>query len=177
MTAQQTVGYYGMRGWSTRKEIKKILSPHLVGVPLLTDDIQPGVVGNYEPFHGVGAETAEKLLNVLPERNLRDRQNCSPVAEELLHAAVENAGQVDLIGYAIGPARQDERVTFEGFVYYGHPEFKVADFHDVTCECNELWECLKKELNLSSALDRPDEIRALRPSWNPSREGWWLWWD
>lgn len=170
-------GYYGIRGWTTKKNIRDILRRHLTMAIFDDEDADPNVLGSYEPFQGLGAVGAQRLLGTLPIRNLADRQNYAPTCEALLRAAIENPGRVELVGYAIGPERADERVTIEGFVYYGHSDYNVADYHDENCECTQLWERLRDELKLSSALDRPDEIRRLRPSWNPTNEGWWLWWD
>lgn len=169
-------GYYGVRGWTTDKRIKNILKPYL-NLPLSDDGYDNQILESYEPFQGVGSVGAQRLLATLPMRNLADRQNFAPTCESLLRAAANNPGHVELVGYAIGPQRPDERISIEGFVYYGDLDFHVTDFHDETCECEDLWEQLQKKLGLTSALDKPDEIRKLRPSWNPAYEAWWVWWD
>lgn len=177
MTSPTTVatGYYGMRGWTTEKRIKNVLKPYL-NLPLEDGD-DSHVLESYEPFQGLGAVGAQRLLGTLPLRNLADRQNFAPTCEALLRATVDNPGLVELVGYAIGPQRPDERISIEGFVYYGDLDFHVTDFHNEACECEDLWAHLQKELSLTSALDKPDELRKLRPSWNPGTEAWWVWWD
>lgn len=184
-------------GWTTKLGVKRILAPYLThfdssarsaldvgsGIdPRRLETIDMGstddeALEDYEPFRGLGYEAAQRLLAVLPGQNLSDRQNYGPTTEALLRAAVNNPGEVDLVGYAIGPARPDERVSIEGFVYYGLPQFNVLVFHESGCECEVLWDVLQRKLGLESALDRPDEIHRIRPDWRPGSEGWWVWWD
>ncbi|MDO5048463.1 MAG: hypothetical protein Q4D87_01100 [Actinomycetaceae bacterium] len=175
-TTSISTGYYGARGWTTEKRIKNVLRPYL-NANVFDEDEDSSVLGGFEPFQGLGAVGAQRLLATLPMRNLADRQNYSPTCEAMLRAAVDNPGRVELVGYAIGPERADERVSIEGLIYYADLHYNVTDFHDETCECDDLWSKLRESLGLTSALDRPDELRKLRPSWNPSNEAWWIWWD
>ncbi|EPD30368.1 hypothetical protein [Gleimia europaea] len=162
------------RGWTTEIGIKRILEPYMACMDSNQADEE---LESFTPFHGLGAPAAQTLLKLLPSQQLQGRQNYGPTTLQLLEAATTHPGEVELVGYAIGPARPDERVSIEGFVYYGAPDFHVEPFHELTCECDALWEHLEQKLVLDSALDRPDEIRKIRPSWNPGREGWWVWWD
>ena len=84
MTSPTTVatGYYGMRGWTTEKRIKNVLKPYL-NLPLEDGD-DSHVLESYEPFQGLGAVGAQRLLGTLPLRNLADRQNFAPTCEALL---------------------------------------------------------------------------------------------
>ncbi|MDO5035024.1 MAG: hypothetical protein Q4E01_06555 [Actinomycetaceae bacterium] len=159
------------RGWTTKRGVKEILRPYLASM-----EEEGDVLGSFEPFQGLKGEAAAKLLEVIPPELLTDRQNFAPIAGDLLRAAVNNEN-VELVGYAIGPDRLDERVSIEGFVYFGALEYMVCTFHEEKCECEDLWSRLQTELGLESALDFPDEIRRLRPSWRPQDEGWWVWWD
>ncbi|MDK7143711.1 MAG: hypothetical protein E7I43_03425 [Actinomyces sp.] len=161
-------------GWTTKIGIKRILEQYIV---CIESDRTGEELESFVPFHGLGASAAERLLKLLPSQQLDGRQNYGPTTLQLLQAAAAHPDQVELVGYAIGPTRPDERVSIEGFVYYGAPDFHVEAFHETSCECDVLWEYLERELGLDSALDRPDEITKIRPSWNPGREGWWVWWD
>ncbi|MDO5720124.1 MAG: hypothetical protein Q4P05_05255 [Actinomycetaceae bacterium] len=171
-------GFYGMRGWTTKLEIRSILRPYLTEsvFPWLADEANESEeLADYEPFHGLKASAAQRLLAVLPERNLTERQNFSPTCEAMLRAAANHPSEVELVGYAIGPARQDERVSIEGLIYYwdGEDRFNPTTQHART----RLWETIRNKLELHSATLPPDELHRFRPAWDPRREGWWVWWD
>lgn len=171
-------GFYGTRGWTTTKRIRSILKPYLTEsvFPWLADESnESNVLAEYEPFHGLKATTARRLLAVLPAKNLGERQNFSPTCETMLRAAVNNPGKVELVGYAIGPGRPDERVSIEGLIYYWNDE---GTTNPTTEQARtQLWDTICHNLQLHTAIHLPDELHRFRPAWDPRKEGWWVWWD
>lgn len=184
MTTTKTIaecgaeGFYGTCGWTTTKRIRSILKPYLTEsvFPWLADkEKESNVLCDYEPFHGLKASAAHRLLAVLPKKNLVERQNFSPTCEAMLRAAVDNPDEVELVGYAIGPGRQDERVSIEGLIYYRDDQRTTNPITEQ--DRNRLWETIRDDLQLRSATLPPDELHRFRPAWDPRREGWWVWWD
>lgn len=178
-TEAEAEGFYGERGWTTRKRIRRILRPFLTEsvYPWLADySRDTEILADYEPFHGLNAPAAKRLMGILPMRNLAERQNFSPTCEAMLRATIDNPETVELVGYAIGPNRRDERVSFEGLIYY--VDRADDDTNPVSAAARtRLWNKIRTELKLESARLEPDELHRFRPAWNPQREGWWVWWD
>ncbi|MDO5729755.1 MAG: hypothetical protein Q4P71_09060 [Actinomycetaceae bacterium] len=176
-TISTSTGCYGPRGWTTARNIKHLLRPFLNRVPcpwLSPDQICSEVLSEYEPFQGLTGNVVNQLLKVLPQANLDDRQNFAPTCQALLQACANNPDVVELIGYAIGPARRDERISIEGLIYYADTP---RELHDGSAKPEELWQQFKSELNLHNARLNPDELRRVTPTWSQHRRGWLLWWD
>ena len=133
---------------------------------------------DYTPFHDLGPQAAARLLEVLPEAQLADRQNLAPTLGSLLRACARADGRVRLSGYAIGPRRPDERVTVEA-LWIADPDLldmEVHDEHDEGCCCRVLWDTVRERYGLD-ARALPDEMRPMRRQWTHGQVGTWLWWD
>ena len=133
---------------------------------------------DYMPFHDLGPRAAARLLEVLPEAQLADRQNLAPTLGSLLRACARADGRVRLSGYAIGPRRPDERVTVEA-LWIADPDLldmEVHDEHDEGCCCRVLWDTVRERYGLD-ARALPDEMRPMRRRWTHGPIGTWLWWD
>ena len=133
---------------------------------------------DYTPFHDLGPQAAARLLEVLPEAQLADRQNLAPTLGSLLRACARADGRVRLSGYAIGPRRPDERVTVEA-LWIADPDLlrmEVHDEHDEDCRCRVLWDAVRERYGLD-ARALPDEMRPMRRQWTHGQVGTWLWWD
>ena len=168
-------GMYGARGWTGTAKIGTIIHPYRtnqVWSDGLDDDeceYDITMVQPFDPFTGLPGSAARQLLDTLTESNLDDRQNLAPTCRELLTIAAER-DDVELVGYGVGPARHDERVSIEGFMYYPR-----NDFADLTPR--NAWERIRRDLNITTQHGAPDEVLRFRPHWCPGREGWWVWWD
>ena len=146
--------------------------------PLLFGVFVDGPVDDYTPFHDLGPQAAARLLEVLPEAQLADRQNLAPTLGSLLRACARADGRVRLSGYAIGPRRPDERVTVEA-LWIADPDLlrmEVHDEHDEDCRCRVLWDAVRERYGLD-ARALPDEMRPMRRQWTHGQVGTWLWWD
>lgn len=133
---------------------------------------------DYTPFHDLGPQAAARLLQILPEAQLADRQNLAPTLGSLLRACARADGRVRLSGYAIGPRRPDERVTVEA-LWIADPDLlgmEVHDEHDEGCRCRVLWDAVRERYGLD-ARALPDEMRPMRRQWTHGPIGTWLWWD
>ena len=133
---------------------------------------------DYTPFHDLGPQAAARLLEVLPEAQLADRQNLAPTLGSLLRACARADGRVRLSGYAIGPRRPDERVTVEA-LWIADPDLldmEIHDEHDEGCCCRVLWDTVRERYGLD-ARALPDEMRPMRRQWTHGQVGTWLWWD
>ena len=133
---------------------------------------------DYTPFHDLGPQAAARLLQILPEAQLADRQNLAPTLGSLLRACARADGRVRLSGYAIGPRRPDERVTVEA-LWIADPDLldmEVHDEHDEGCCCRVLWDTVRERYGLD-ARALPDEMRPMRRQWTHGQVGTWLWWD
>ena len=149
---------------------------------VLGGDAEAPVLDEYEddytPFHDLGPQAAARLLEVLPEAQLADRQNLAPTLGSLLRACARAGGRVRLSGYAIGPRRPDERVTVEA-LWIADPDLldmEVHDEHDEGCCCRVLWDTVRERYGLD-ARALPDEMRPMRRQWTHGQVGTWLWWD
>lgn len=201
-------GLYGPRGWSVRAGVRPLLAAcrddlRSVGPPAPArpgpepegPDFDAGFWGDaedpvldepgddapfddYTPFHDLGPQAAARLLEVLPEAQLADRQNLAPTLGSLLRACARADGRVRLSGYAIGPRRPDERVTVEA-LWIADPDLldmEVHDEHDEGCCCRVLWDTVRERYGLD-ARALPDEMRPMRRQWTHGQVGTWLWWD
>ena len=146
--------------------------------PLLFGVFVDGPVDDYTPFHDLGPQAAARLLQILPEAQLADRQNLAPTLGSLLRACARAGGRVRLSGYAIGPRRPDERVTVEA-LWISDPDLlrmEVHDEHDGDCRCRALWDTVRERYGLD-ARALPDEMRPMRRHRTHGPIGTWLWWD
>lgn len=196
-------GLYGPRGWSVRAGVRPLLAAcrddlRSVGPPAPAHpgpepegpDFDAGFWGDdedlvldepeddYTPFHDLGPQAAARLLQILPEAQLADRQNLAPTLGSLLRACARADGRVRLSGYAIGPRRPDERVTVEA-LWIADPDLldmEVHDEHDEGCCCRVLWDTVRERYGLD-ARALPDEMRPMRRQWTHGQVGTWLWWD
>lgn len=170
-------GLYGKSGWTVDTGVWEVIA-QFTGVDEELENYHDiNQIPDFLPFEGLGAQQAEKLLKLLPEDNLNDRQNYGPTARSLLQACVDNPDKIQLIGYYVGPSRGDERVSIEGFVAYSHEDYQVSRPHNIDCDCNRLWRDLAADYKLAGYESSPDELFSMRPHWNPGRIGWWTWWD
>ena len=183
-------GMYGPRGWSVRAgvwhelarcrdELRSTVIPAEYGFApagFIGDDGVP--VDDYTPFHDLGPGIARRLLEILPDPQLEDRQNLGPTLGVLLRACVRARGRVRLSGYAIGPQRRDERLSVEG-LWIADPDllgYELAEEHDEHCRCQDLWELVRERYDLD-AYGVPDEVKLLRRHWTRGPVGTWIWWD
>ena len=146
--------------------------------PVLDEPGDDAPFDDYTPFHDLGPQAAARLLEVLPEAQLADRQNLAPTLGSLLRACARAGGRVRLSGYAIGPRRPDERVTVEA-LWIADPDLldmEVHDEHDEGCCCRVLWDTVRERYGLD-ARALPDEMRPMRRQWTHGQVGTWLWWD
>lgn len=146
--------------------------------PVLDEPGDDAPFDDYTPFHDLGPGAAARLLEVLPEAQLADRQNLAPTLGSLLRACARADGRVRLSGYAIGPRRPDERVTVEA-LWIADPDLldmEVHDEHDEGCCCRVLWDTVRERYGLD-ARALPDEMRPMRRQWTHGQVGTWLWWD
>lgn len=146
--------------------------------PVLDEPGDDAPFDDYTPFHDLGPQAAARLLQILPEAQLADRQNLAPTLGSLLRACARADGRVRLSGYAIGPRRPDERVTVEA-LWIADPDLldmEVHDEHDEGCCCRVLWDTVRERYGLD-ARALPDEMRPMRRQWTHGQVGTWLWWD
>ena len=146
--------------------------------PVLYEPGDDAPFDDYTPFHDLGPQAAARLLQILPEAQLADRQNLAPTLGSLLRACARADGRVRLSGYAIGPRRPDERVTVEA-LWIADPDLldmEVHDEHDEGCCCRVLWDTVRERYGLD-ARALPDEMRPMRRQWTHGQVGTWLWWD
>lgn len=154
---------YAPSGWTDSSGAAAILEPFLV---------HPRPFADFARFEGLGAAQAERLLELLPEQNLADRQNNGPRVDELLRAAMAHEGLV-LSGYLVSPPRWDERISIDGLFVPALPGLAAPD--PLNPREFDRWGELGTALGLDSARSGPDELRALRCA--SGSLGWWLWWD
>lgn len=157
------------QGWLLDAGVPEIIAPHVTHVP--TDS------GDLIRYAGLGAAAAAHLLDCLPAAELEDRQNLAPTLGSMLRAAVAHPGRVEVHGYVVGPAREDERLTAEGVVVYGLPEFTLTGHREGRCQCAELFDAVCTDLGIDDAEAPPDEITPWSSRSRPGERGWRLWWD
>lgn len=185
---REQVGVYGMRGWTTRKQIRRILQPFMDA--RMRTDSPSEALHSFQTYRDLDARGAQLLLSTLPLANLSERQNLAPTCEAMLKACAVGRGAVRVSGYAVGPARTDERVTVDGLIYQSDAECILCTYPSSAVEnpqkgskgCAHLWRRFRSELQLQSALDSPDEFQRVRletvgrPG-TSQKNAWWLWWD
>lgn len=154
---------YAPSGWTDSSGAAAILEPFLV---------HPRPFADFTRFEGLGAAQAERLLELLPELNLADRQNNGPRVDELLRAAMAHGG-LALSGYLVSAPRWDERVSIDGLFVPALPGLAPPD--PLNPRESDRWSELGAALGLDSARGAPDELRALRRA--SGALCWWLWWD
>lgn len=165
------MGMYGDKGWTTKRGVKKILASNMWDSTNLEDPEFEG----YEQFKGVTGETAQRLLDVLPEENRGDRQNDGPECGELLGLAASWPDTIKVDGYVIGGGRFDERVTVDCIRFrtvQGHTDPK-SYWPDASEE--GMWHMLKTLLGIRTELDAPEEVRFDTDS--DGRIECTMWWD
>ena len=146
--------------------------------PVLDEPGDDAPFDDYTPFHDLGPQAAARLLQILPEAQLADRQNLAPTLGALLRACARAGGRVRLSGYGIGPQRPDERVTVEG-LWIADADLlalEISEIHDEYCACLALWETVRTRYELD-AESAPDEVRFVYRHWKHGPLGTWLWWD
>ncbi len=172
-------GLYGERGWTTKRAIANLLAPYQSNSlgRSHTPQSETKELPSFSTFSGLGAVAAEQLRHNLTAANLKDRQNLGPRCDELLDIAVDNPNEIRLHGYAVGPARYDERVTIEGLWVAGFSEYEIDLAHGEECDCEDLWDTISEYYGIVTALAPPDEIWPMSGPFEPWQSGWWLWWD
>ena len=128
-------------------------------------------VGVGRPFPVEAARAAASASAVACSAALRG------VLGSFLRAAAANPGRVEVFGYLVGPAREDERLSVDGAVVFDVPAFGVSEDHDDGCECRELWGYARDAFGLDDAEYGPDEITPWYDPREPGKAGWRLWWD
>jgi hypothetical protein len=103
----------------------------------------------------------------LNRTQLAERQNDSPTLGAILDSAIAHPGKVEVHGYAVGPDRDDERLTAEGVFIY---DDTLTDQAAVT---RAAW----AEYGLGNAASAPDEVHRVENPWRPGEKAWRLWWD
>ncbi|WP_396046569.1 hypothetical protein [Cellulomonas sp. P22] len=181
-------GGLGPRGWTLA--VADVLAPCTTSthVPWAYHDYRP--YGSQRTVHevngddglvrfaGLGADAAGRLLAALTEDQLATRQRDSPTLGAVLRAAVVHPGVVEVHGYAVGPAREDERITAEGVFLYALPGLSVPGWpHDGPCDCTALWEAARDGYGLRDALGMPQELQRRTNRWRPGEHCWLLAWD
>ncbi|WP_122820909.1 hypothetical protein [Varibaculum vaginae] len=156
-------GLYGPMGWMKETKIPQILKEYLAAGQ---------GIGDYQRFHGLDAEGAQKVLTALPRVALADRQNDAPSLLAFLNACIANPGRVYLSGYVIGSSRWDERVSVDTMFVVessaeGAPEPSAR-------QARKIWQTYQNKLALGQG-SAPDELYSADPKW--ACPGWCLWWD
>lgn len=149
--------------------VPELVAPFVTGLPRDSGDLVR--------FTRLSGPTAQELLDRLPADMLEERQNWSPSLGSFLRAAAANPGRVEVFGYLVGPAREDERLSVDGAVVFDVPAFRVSEDHDDGCECRELWAYARDAFGIDDAEYGPDEITPWYDPREPGKAGWRLWWD
>lgn len=149
--------------------VPELVAPFVTGLPRDSGDLVR--------FTRLSGPPAQDLLDRLPADMLQERQNWSPSLGSFLRAAAANPGRVEVFGYLVGPAREDERLSVDGVIVFGLPDFRVTADHDEGCECRELWAYARDAFGLDDAEYGPDEITPWYDLRERDRAGWRLWWD
>ena len=135
-------------------------------------------------YAGLDGPAAARLLDVLPAVELGDRQISSPTMSAFLRSGVAHAGEVELLGYCVGPDRDDERIAVEGIVL-ARDDLDIAwmdgydqQRHPDTCQCDEFRRVARDDYGLDDAECGRDEMNVILPRWHGyERRGWRLWRD
>jgi hypothetical protein len=169
-------GHFGKPGWTLETIADEVApftsSAHAPysyqeyeydGAPYRTENGQNGLF----KFGGLGAEPAAAIRATLNRTQLAERQNDSPTLGAILDSAIAHPGKVEVHGYAVGPDRDDERLTAEGVFIY---DDTLTDQAAVT---RAAW----AEYGLGNAASAPDEVHRVENPWRPGEKAWRLWWD
>ncbi|WP_421733642.1 hypothetical protein [Cellulomonas sp.] len=150
-------GLFGPVGFTLDAHVPELVMPVAVG---------PG--GELVQFEGLGARAAAALLHRLGPAVLDARLGPGPTLRTALSAAVVHPGVVLLTGHAVGPGREDERVTVDGLHLQDDPILKRLTPGQV----DEAWQRVL-DLGIDDAAAPPDELRAPQEPGGP----WTVWWD
>ena len=150
-------GMFGPVGFTVAAGVPEVVVPHATA---FTD--------GFIMFEGLDAETAAVLLGGLDAEALDERTGPGPTLRAALRAAVAHPGVVRLLGHAVGPGREDERVTVDGVHIHDDPVLRRLGRGDH----EPAWRRVQ-ELGIGDALT-PDELRA--PN-TPEEGPWTVWWD
>lgn len=155
--AGRTGGTFGPVGFTLDAGVPELVVPHGT---VFTD----GLI----MFEDLDAEAAAVLLGGLDAEALDERAGPGPTLRAALRAAVAHPGVVRLNGHAVGPSREDERVTVDGIHIHDDPVLDLLGPGDR----EQAWRRVQ-ELGIDDAQVVPDELRA------PSAVGgpWIVWWD
>ncbi len=161
------MGIFGDTGWTTKRGVKKILAANMWENTNLEDPEFEG----YEQFKGVTGETAQRLLDVMPEENKHVRQNYGPECGELLRLAASWPDTILLDGYVIGSERDDERVSVDCLRFRDVPlNYRWPDASE-----GSMWYTFKTLLGIRTALSAPEEARLDMPG--DVFFEYAMWWD
>jgi hypothetical protein len=105
---------YGQpRGFTRTPEIRAILDPYEErdrdGELKVPED------GDIVAWEGLTVDGAIRLAELLPEWHSRQCQNMSPSVREMIQLGRDHPG-TRFHGYRVPPEREDERISFEGFL-------------------------------------------------------------
>lgn len=165
------MGIFGDTGWTTTRGVKKILAANMWDSTNLEEPEFEG----YEQFKGVTGETAQRLLDVMPEENKHVRQNDAPECGELLRLAASWPDTILVDGYVIGSERDDERVSVDCIRFrtvQGHADPK-SYWPDASEE--GMWYTLKTLLGVRTEQGAPEEVRF--DTGSDGRIECTMWWD
>lgn len=159
-----------------------LIAPHL--------EHGSGTPAGFTRFRGVEGATAQALLALLPEGNRAERQNGGPRCDLVLRAAARWPGEVEVSGYLVSPPRWDERVGIDGLVVHSalvpppgshglprHAHLSAGVGPPVTSTREEVWEGIRRTLELGALTQEPDELMPFLPEGRGGRLAWWVWWD
>ncbi|MGV8979496.1 MAG: hypothetical protein ACOH17_15795 [Cellulomonas sp.] len=126
-------------------------------------------------FSGLGAQAAAMLLDRLGPATLDESSGSGPSLRAALSAAIAHPGVVLVQGHAVGPGREDERITVEGVHVVGDPVLTGLGAGDLA----QAWARVV-ELGIDDADSEPDELRP--PDDEDDEPGaapgaWTVWWD
>lgn len=144
-------------GFTLSADVPELVVPHATSF-----------AGGLIMFEGLGAQEAAVLLDRLDAEVLDQRDGAGPTLRTALRAAVAHPGVILLTGHAVGPDREDERVTVDGMHLHNDPLLNQLGPN----ELGPAWQRVQ-DLGINDALATPDELRA--PT---TPDGHWTaWWD
>ncbi|MBV7363774.1 hypothetical protein KRX54_04955 [Actinomycetaceae bacterium TAE3-ERU4] len=163
-------------GWTVEKGIYQQIYTYLVSYyPRKVEKIED--IPSFCQFRSLPAKYAKKLLEIIPAEFLEDRQNFAPKLVSFLEAGKNHERELEFFGYYIGPKRKDERLTIDSFVYYPTNEDEEILRNYDAVDSAKVWEAIAKKLDVLDAIEPPDELLPISPTYFGERSGWWVWWD
>ncbi|MDO5671791.1 MAG: hypothetical protein Q4G30_02885 [Actinomycetaceae bacterium] len=173
---------YGPRAWTLDTGVMETVLPFTFWKRLGTQGLEAFEAGahisDYTPFVGLGAQAAQRLLEILPEGAHKDTQNFGPQLGELLSIVAAHPGTVGVSGYIIGPQRVDERLSVETLIVIGYPEVLAQSGDENPGVVDAMaWMEIKTGLGIVTEVSMPDEIWVAPCPWDPESLAWHLWWD